>query len=70
MMERKYKPLKGERMQLRLDSETQWRIKEMAKFRHCSMTTLIETLVNEAWLDQMALPGFAREQEKTVTPWG
>lgn len=42
----------------------------MAKFRHCSMTTLIETLVNDAWLDQMALPGFAREQEKTVTPWG
>lgn len=46
-----YKPLKLERLQLRLSSETQYRIKELARSRGVSMTKLIESLVDDAWVD-------------------
>lgn len=52
------RPLKGERLQLRMTAETQYRIKELARVKNLSMTALIERLVDEAWLDQICIPGF------------
>lgn len=57
-MEKVYRPLKGERMQLRVTAETQYRIKQLAKLNHTSMTAIIERLVDDAWMDQIAIPGF------------
>lgn len=50
-------------MQLRITEETQYRIKELAKRKHVTMTTLIETLVDDAWMDQIQLPGFKDRME-------
>lgn len=54
--------LKDKRIQFRLQDETFFRIKHLAEYRKVTMTKLIEQLVEEAWLDQIALPGFGAKR--------
>lgn len=60
----RYKPLKFHRLQLRLTPETEYRIREMARDRHITMTKLLEILVDEEWNDSK----FAKEYFETFMP--
>lgn len=53
-----FEPLRDKRIQFRITDETFFRIKILSEYRHITMTRLIEQLVDDAWLDQIALPGF------------
>lgn len=59
-----YKPLKSHRLQLRLSPETEYRIRELAKDRHITMTKLLEILVDEEWNDSK----FARDYFESFMP--
>lgn len=52
------KPLKCERVGIRVTEETAWRIRLLAKTMKISRTALIEKLVDDAWLQQASLDDF------------
>lgn len=52
------KPLKCERVGIRVTEETACRIKLLAKNRKVSRTKLIEKLVDDAWIEQNSMDGF------------
>lgn len=58
------KPLKFHRLNLRLTPETEYRIRELARDRHITMTKLLEILVDEEWNDSK----FAREYFDAFMP--
>lgn len=60
----RYKPLKFRRLQLRITPETEYRIRELARDRHITMTKLLEILVDEEWNDSK----FAKEYFETFMP--
>lgn len=60
----RYKPLKYCRLQLRITPETEYRIRELARDRHITMTKLLEILVDEEWNDSK----FAKEYFETFMP--
>ena len=56
------KPLKCERIGIRVTEETSWRIRLLAKTMKISQTRLIEKLVDEAWMQQISIDGiFTRD---------